>query len=294
MRVRRGPPTPRLVRSTVVTALLLAACAADDSGNAQVAGRGGDMVERAVVHAAIDSALKRAAAVNDSVDALFRPVPLLTPAQEAVFNRFNNAAQLQRARALGVRAGSAAEHEAAVRAGRLVRLEDSTEYWIVRKLTHSEPYVTPDARALLLEIGRRFHARLDAMGVPRYRMEVTSLLRTAASQAELRRVNPNAALGESTHEYGTTIDVAYASYGAPAYLGFDVGSAGTEWLTPQLQRIAGALLETVAARNALELRAILGLVMIDVQNDGLAMVTLERLQPVYHFTLARRMDARGS
>jgi hypothetical protein len=281
------------VCTALVCGFLIAACAADDSGSAQVPGGGAETVERAVVESAIDSALQRIAAVSDSVDALFRPVPLLTPAQEAVFTRFNNAAQLQRARALGVRAVSAAEHEAAVRAGRLVRLEDSTEYWVMRALTHSEPYVTPDARALLLEIGRRFHARLDAMGVPRYRMEVTSLLRTAASQAELRRVNPNAALGESTHEYGTTMDVAYASFGAPAELGFDVGSADAAWLTPRLDRIAAALLETVAARNALELRAILGLVMIDVQNDGLALVTLERLQPVYHFTVARRMDGRG-
>jgi hypothetical protein len=279
--------------SAVVAFLVLAACGPRDDGQ-HVAGdesRPGT-VEQARVAAAMDTALQRVGAMADSVDALFRPVPLLTPGQEAVFNRFPNAAQLQRARSLGVRAGTQAEHEAAVGAGRLVRLEDSTQYWVVRELTHSEPYVTPDARALLLEIGRRFHSRLDAMGMPRYRMEVTSVLRTAASQAELRRVNPNAALGESTHEYGTTLDVTYASYAAPAELGVDVGADDMPWLRTRLETVAAALLETVAARNALELRAILGLVMIDVQNDGLAMVTLERQQPVYHFTVARRIGER--
>jgi hypothetical protein len=282
-----------MVRLSLAATLALAACGdaeppAQDAGR-QDAGRPDARVDRSQVEAVLDNAFARIEEVTDSVDALFRPVPLLTPAQEAAFRRFGNPQQLQRARALGVRPADAAARDAAVQAGRLVRLEDSTAYWVVRELTHSEPYVTPDARALLAEMGRRFQQRLDAMGVPRYRLEVTSVLRTAEDQAELRRVNPNAALGESTHEYGTTLDVTYASYAAPAEPELDLDAAAAPWLEPYLDRITAALLESVAARNSLELRAILGLVMLELQNEGAVMVTLERLQPVYHFTVARRM-----
>lgn len=250
-----------------------------------------DVVSRVRVEAVLDDALHRLEVLTDSLDAVFRPVPLLTPAQEAGFRRFGNAQQLERARALGLRAADAAELEAALRDGRLVELEDSTPLWVVRKLDFSDAFVTPDARALLVEIGERFHARLAAMGLPPFRLEVTSVLRTAAHQAALRSVNPNAALGESTHEYGTTLDVVYASYAAPAESPRGALPADMVWLAPHVERIAAALLETLAARNSRELQAILGHVMAEVQAEGMAMVTLERLQPVYHFTVARRLGS---
>jgi hypothetical protein len=280
-------------RLASVFALCCGVAACGDRNDAPAGGAAGSAapasVQRADVERVLDSAFERVGAVADSVDGLFRPVPLLTPAQEAAFRRFGNAQQLERARALGVRPASEAERRRAVDAGRLLVLEDSTEHWVVRELTHSEPLLTPDARALLVRIGERFHARLDAMGAPRYRLEVTSVLRTAESQAELRRTNPNAAAGQSTHEYGTTIDIAYASFAAPAELRLELDATDAEWLRPRLERLAAAQLETVAARNSLELRAILGLVMLELQSEGVVMVTLERLQPVYHFTVARRL-----
>ncbi|HSJ23418.1 MAG TPA: DUF5715 family protein [Longimicrobiales bacterium] len=272
-------------------ALLLPSCdtMGDDATTGTATMSSVERVDRSAVEAVLDDAFHSIAEFADSVDRLYRPVPLLTPAQEAVFLRFGNAQQLQRARALGVRPADAAALEAALEGSRLVRLEDSTSYWMLRDLTHSEPYVTPDARALLEEIGRRFHARLDALGSPRFRLEVTSVLRTPESQAELRRTNPNAALGESTHEYGTTLDVAYASFRAPADIHVPLDTRAAPWLEPYVRRMAAYALETVAARNALELRAVLGLVMAELQGEGAVMVTLERQQPVYHFTVARRM-----
>jgi hypothetical protein len=248
-----------------------------------------DLVSRQRVEAALDDALRRVGVVTDSLDALLRPVPLLTPAQEGVFRRYGNAQQLERARALGVRPASSAALEELRRAGRLVALEDTTAHWVVRRLEHSEPFVTPDARALLEEIGERFHRRLAGLGLPPFRLEVTSVMRTASSQDALRAVNPNAAMGESTHEYGTTLDVAYASFAAPADHGLEFALGEVSWLEPRVAGIAAAMLETVAARNSRELQAILGGVMAEVQAEGLAMVTLERLQPVYHFTVARRL-----
>lgn len=40
---------------------------------------------------------------------------------------------------------------------------------------------------------------------------------------------------------------------------------------------------------SLELRAILGHVLREMQDEGLVMVTYEVLQPVYHMTVARRL-----
>jgi hypothetical protein len=262
-----------------------------DTDEAQSGPAATDVVQREHVEGVLSDALQRVRAVADSVDALFRPVPLLTPAQEAVFQRYGNAQQLARAQALGVQPRDAAARDAAVQAGRLVVLEDSTALWVVRELTHSEPLLTPDARALLVMIGERFQSRLAELGAPAYRVEVTSVLRTAESQAELRRTNPNAAAGQSTHEYGTTLDIAYNAYAAPATPDLDLDTAGAPWLQPYVETWASALLETVAARNGLELRAILGRVMAELQAEGAAMVTLERQQPVYHFTVARRLAA---
>lgn len=275
--------------NVLLCAVAVSGCERDRQTATATAGEAEDVVTRTRVEAALDDTLDRFTTLTDSLDALLRPVPLLTPAQEAGFRRFGNAQQIQRARALGLRPADAAELAAAVRAGRLVELEDSNSLWVVRKLDYSDPFVTPDARALLVEVGERFQARLAGMGLPAFRLEVTSVLRTAAHQAALRRVNPNAAIGESTHEYGTTLDVVYASYAAPDPLPLDLPTADMAWLAPRLERVGAALLETLAARNSRELQAVLGHVMAEVQDEGLAMVTLERLQPVYHFTVARRL-----
>jgi hypothetical protein len=48
-----------------------------------------------------------------------------------------------------VRAYADAQIQQLVRQGRLVALGDSTPHWVLRKMDHSVPYVTPDARALL-------------------------------------------------------------------------------------------------------------------------------------------------
>jgi hypothetical protein len=227
----------------------------------------------------------------DTIDAIFQPMPLLRPAQEAALRRFGNDTQLAAARRLGVAPNtSEAELEQLVRAGRLVRLADSSEHWVVRRLDHSAPYVTPDAAALLRELAQRFHGALAEAGVPPYRLEVTSALRSAEDQARLRALNPNAAQGLSTHQYGTTFDVAYNAFAPPAAPIVQPEVAEADWLEPHLVEVAAALAETVAARRSRELMAVLGTLLIDLQNEGRVMVTLERLQPVYHMTVARRAN----
>ena len=283
----------RAGRAVGVLALLVgAACAqgangdraqrdaeADAGGSAEARVTGAsDVLARGV--AGVDAAAAAA-------DSLFQPLPLLRPAQESSLRSFGNAAQLERARAIGPgRALSADEIERHVEAGRLLRLEDSA-FWVIGDLDHSQPLVVPEVRELLTEIGQRFQAQLGELGAPPFRFEISSLLRTAADQAALREVNPNAALGESTHEYGTTVDVLYSAFAAPeSSLGVPELS-GSEWARPFLDRYAEIAAERVAARRALELKAILGEVLLELQGEGRVMVTLERLQPVFHMTVAR-------
>lgn len=235
--------------------------------------------------AGLAQALEHALAIADSVEQILLPVPLLTPAEEASLRQSSNAQQLARARALGVRPADSTALHGLVEEGRFVALDDSTSFWVVRELTHSLPYVTPDTRALLEQIGRRFQQRLAGMGLPPFRVEVTSALRTSADQAQLRDTNVNAAAGTSTHEYGTTLDLAYEGYAAPAAI--EVPLPADPQAAAFARAAAALALERVAARKSRELQKILGTVLRDMEREGLLMVTLERQQPVYHLTLAR-------
>lgn len=224
-----------------------------------------------------------------AVDALFQPLPLLGPAQERALRHHPYREQLARAQALGVdRNASPEQLEILRRNGRLVLLEDTT-YWVVRELDYSRPLVVPGLRALLTEIGKRFHARLAAFGLPPLRMEISSVLRTAQDQAALREANPNAAEGASTHEYAAAVDVVYSAFAAPVAPIAQIDAAEASWVASYLRRYQDVAAERIGGRRALELKAILGKVLLEVQQEGRVMVTLERRQPVFHLTLARKL-----
>lgn len=241
------------------------------------------------IDATLGAALAAARAGADSVVDALRPVALLTPGQEAALRRYGNAQHLARARALGARPSSATERDRLIADGRLVQVPDTTDLYALRERDRSGALLTPDALALLERVAERFQAALAARGLPAYRLEVTSLIRTAAQQEALRRTNPNAAAGTSTHEFGTTMDITYESWAAPARLPEAYAPAEPAWLTPHTAAAARAMLEYAAARKSRELQAILGGVLTDMQSEGLVYVTLERQQPVFHITVARRL-----
>ena len=238
-------------------------------------------------------ALRAAEALGDSAERALAPVPLLTADERSALRRHLNAAHLASARQLGVAVLDSAHVSRLAAAGDLVRLQDSTSYWIVRELEHSLPYVTPDARAMLQELGRRFHQRLDSLGVPRYRFEVSSVLRTAALQADLRQGNSNASRGTSSHQFGTTVDIAYNTFSPPAPSAPALTRLqGRLPADPELRsRAAGwasEALADVASDRSDELKAILGEVLREMQENGRVQALLERAQPVYHLTVAVR------
>lgn len=220
------------------------------------------------------------------VEEILLPVRLLRSAEESSLNRYPNSRHVAVARRLGIPPRESEDAVMAlVRTGRLVRLPDSTATWVIRRLDHSLPYVTPDVPVFLEALGERFQRELEALGLPRFRLEVSSVLRTAASQADLRTTNENAASGRSSHEYGTTVDVAYDGFAAPADLPTGLGDDLPEALVREMFRLA---LERVAARKSRELEALLGRVLIQMQEEGAVLVLLEQLQPVFHLTVARR------
>ncbi|NIQ59586.1 MAG: hypothetical protein GWN71_41520, partial [Gammaproteobacteria bacterium] len=134
-------------------------------------------------------------------DRILSPLPVMTPAEENGLRLHLASAHVGMATEAGERVRDRVALDSLVEASRLIRLADSTEHWIVRERT-APAYVVPAMETLLDILGERFQERLAAMGLPPYRIEVTSALRTSERQARLRRSNANAAAGVSSHEFG--------------------------------------------------------------------------------------------
>lgn len=125
-----------------------------------------------------------------------------------VFND-SNYLQLEASRALGIRPITSPVDAWHTRRP-LVKISSNPDFF-VDELTHSMPYLVPEAADLLHEIGRNFNDSLKARGGGAYRLKVTSVLRTAATVKSLRRRNVNA-VETSTHLYGTTFDISHAQF----------------------------------------------------------------------------------
>ncbi len=242
--------------------------------------------------AAFERVMPRVLGVANAIEDALAPVAFLTTREEGALRRYLNAAQLESAEKMGGGVVSdSAEADALVEAGAMVQLQDSTTWWVLQPMGYSMPVVTPDTHTLLEEIGRRFHARLDSLGVPPLRFEVSSGLRTAATQAALRRRNANATRGTSTHEYGTTVDVSYSAFSAPAEP-LVLMTGDDAWLQAPVHGLSSFAVDAAAARKSRELQAILGRVLREMQDEGAVMVTLERGQPVFHMTVAAELADR--
>jgi hypothetical protein len=228
---------------------------------------------------AADSAREQAhvAQMRAQVEAAFARGTRIGASEIGQLRADKNARHVATASRMGIRAGRFSAVPQLVRDGRLVALGDSTAFWVLRDMDHSVPYVTPDAKAMLQELGRRFQARLRALGLPAYRMKVTSALRTDESQADLRKINSYAARTVSSHEFGTTMDVSHERFAVPA----DPRSEESDDL-----RMERAMLEEVGKANAKVMQAELGRAILEMRKEGLLLVIMENKQPVYHMTVA--------
>ena len=233
--------------------------------------------------AEIEAAATRIQQLADSANRGLYHVRNLTMLEVMNLRADANATQIERAHQMGLSQPFSVEQEVARR--RLIELPDSTEYWVLHNLKFSEPYVTPSTQFMLLEIAQRFQRSLDSLGVPRFRLVITSALRTPDTQAALRRVNRNASRVESAHEFGTTVDVAYRRFAAP----FDATSVQADTINTMIDSV---LVKTAFNRGT-ELQAVLGRVIASMRSEGKLMVMMEKQQPVYHMTVARPLVSPG-
>jgi len=133
----------------------------------------------------------------------------------------------------------------------------SCRNFLVEPLTHSVPYLVPEAAAVLHEIGRRFTDSVAARGGSRYRLRVTSVTRTPQNVRRLRRRNVNA-VDSSVHQLGTTFDISYARFIPDA--------------------------DNPVDRSVDDLKGVLAEVLAAVRAEGKIYVKHERKQPCYHIT----------
>lgn len=168
--------------------------------------------------------------------------------------------------------------------GRLVPLVD-TEFYVVRVLEHSKPFVLPGVRDRLAEVGRRFQARLAAAGLPPYRFTVSSALRTSDLQRELGRTNRNATAGRSSHEYGASADVVYTRFALWPTAADTLRVGFADPALPTAQRLAIRWADDLAGAYDDRLFGALARVMGEMQDEGRLLVLLEDEQPVFHVTL---------
>lgn len=137
----------------------------------------------------------------------------------------------------------------------LVRIASCSNYY-VDSLTHSRPYLVPEAAAMVDEVGRRFRDTLTARGGGNYRIKITSVLRTPANVKRLKRVNRNA-VDSSVHQLGTTVDISYYSFVAD---------------------------DASVPRRQEDLKAVLAEVLAAMRAEGKLYVKYERKQPCFHIS----------
>ena len=109
-----------------------------------------------------------------------------------------NSAQLQSARKYGISSTLKNREEAQNIKKELKEIKDC-DYYAIDILTHSIPYLTNGAEEILSMIGKNFQDSLESKGLAKYKIIVTSVLRTKDDIKRLRASgNPNATL-KSAH-----------------------------------------------------------------------------------------------
>ncbi len=135
----------------------------------------------------------------------------------------------------------------------------STDDYQVDTLTHSLPFLVPEAADLLTTIGKNFIDSLKSRGAGGYKIKVTSLLRTPQTVSKLRKVNVNAT-DSSTHQFGTTFDISYTKF----------------------QRT-----DSPVELHDGDLKNLLAEVLLDLRNSGRCLVKFERKTSCFHITATR-------
>ncbi len=128
------------------------------------------------------------------------------------YNRdFNdlNPLHIEAATRLGIQPVSSRE-EAEHASKKMVEIK-TNKYYEVEELTHSIPYLVPEAATLLEDIGKSFLDTLYNHNASLYKVKVTSVTRTVDDISKLQKRNINSS-SNSAHLYGTTFDLSWVRY----------------------------------------------------------------------------------
>lgn len=166
-----------------------------------------------------------------------------------------NEAHLEHARRIGIRPIRSTRD--IMRLDRMIIKIKSGDNYKIDRLSHSYPYLVPQAAELLDTIGVRFNRKLAERGGGRYRLKVTSLLRTEESVNRLKRGNVNST-SNSAHLYGTTFDISYVDF-------------------------EEAMLNTRKLNDG-QLKNLLAEVLLELREQGKCLVKFERKQGCFHIT----------
>lgn len=94
-----------------------------------------------------------------------------------------------------------------VKDGKLVKVKQRGYGYRIDHLTHSHAYLVPLANSVLSDMARDF---VKETGQNFF--VVTSMTRTEDDQNRLRKINPNASSNDSSHSYGSAIDISYVRF----------------------------------------------------------------------------------
>lgn len=94
---------------------------------------------------------------------------------------------------------------------RLVKIE-TCDLYEVDKLTHSIPYLTKGAAEELKVIAMNFQRILSEHNFPKYKIVITSVLRTQEDAKKLRKSGNVNASTNSAHCFASTFDISYVHY----------------------------------------------------------------------------------
>ena len=137
----------------------------------------------------------------------------------------------------------------------LEKVKNSKAYSLA-PMSHSVPYLRPNAKAALDQIGIAFRDSLKSKGLPDHKIIVTSILRTKEDVERLQKTN-SIATSNSCHCYGTTFDISYKQ--------FERVSLGKSMSQDDLKKVLGEVLR-------------------DQRKTGNIYVKHEVSQPCFHIT----------
>lgn len=91
--------------------------------------------------------------------------------------------------------------------GKFHKIKKTGKGYRIQKLDYSRAYMVSKAKITLENIGIKFSKETKG-----HTFTVSSLTRTLEDQCRLRRVNSNASIGISSHNYGNSFDISYIRF----------------------------------------------------------------------------------